>query len=210
MPFEFSPDKYATNMMNIYKSSMVDFENDIEQCLQVLQQGGIILYPTDTVWGIGCDATNEQAVEKIYALKKRQDEKAMIVLVADEREVLQYTASPDLSVFDYLQQTKKPTTVIYDGAIGLADNLIGKDGSIAIRICNETFCRHLIKRFRKPIVSTSANISGQPAAKIFTDISDEIKKQVDYIVQYRQDDKTIAAPSSVIKWDNGTVTIIRP
>jgi L-threonylcarbamoyladenylate synthase len=189
---------------------MIGFENDIEQCLQVLQQGGLILYPTDTVWGIGCDATNEQAIEKIYALKKRQDEKAMIVLVAEEREVLQYTASPDLSVFDYLQQTQKPTTVIYDGALGLADNLIGKDGSIAIRICNETFCRHLIKRFRKPIVSTSANISGQPAAKVFTDISDEIKKQVDYIVQYRQDDKTIASPSSVIKWDNGTVTIIRP
>jgi L-threonylcarbamoyladenylate synthase len=189
---------------------MTIFENDIEQCLQVLLQGGIILYPTDTVWGIGCDATNEQAVAKIYAIKKRQDEKAMIVLVAEEREVLQYTASPDLSVFDYLQQTQKPTTVIYDGAIGLADNLIGKDGSIAIRICNETFCRHLIKRFRKPIVSTSANISGQPTAKIFTDISDEIKSQVNYIVQYRQDDKAIASPSSVIKWKNGTVTIIRP
>ena len=188
---------------------MMIFENDIEFCLQVLQQGGLILYPTDTVWGIGCDATNEQAVEKIYALKKRQDEKAMIVLVAEEREVLQYTASPDLSVFDYLQQTKKPTTVIYDGALGLADNLIGNDGSIAIRICNEPFCRHLIKRFRKPIVSTSANISGQPTAKIFADISDEIKKQVDYIVQYRQDDKAIAEPSSVIKWENGIVTIIR-
>jgi L-threonylcarbamoyladenylate synthase len=189
---------------------MIGFENDIEQCLQVLHQGGIILYPTDTVWGIGCDATNEQAVEKIYALKKRQDEKAMIVLVAEEREVLQYTASPDLSVFDYLQQTKKPTTVIYDGALGLADNLIGKDGSIAIRICNETFCRHLIKRFRKPIVSTSANISGQRTAQIFADISNEIKRQMDYIVQYRQEDITIASPSSVIKWDNGTVTIIRP
>jgi L-threonylcarbamoyladenylate synthase len=189
---------------------MMNFDNDIEQCLQVLQQGGIILYPTDTVWGIGCDATNVEAVKKIYAIKNRQDEKAMIVLVAEEREVLQYTASPDLSVFDYLQQTQKPTTVIYDGAIGLADNLIGKDGSIAIRICNETFCRHLIKRFRKPIVSTSANISGQPTAKIFTEISDEIKSRVNYIVQYRQDDKTIASPSSVIKWENGNVTVLRP
>lgn len=189
---------------------MMGFENDIEQCLQVLQQGGIILYPTDTVWGIGCDATNEEAVKKIYAIKNRHDEKAMIVLVAEEREVLQYTASPDLSVFDYLQQTQKPTTVIYDGAIGLAENLTGKDGSIAIRICNEIFCRHLIKRFRKPIVSTSANISGEPTAKIFTDISDEIKFQVNYIVQYRQDDKTIASPSSVIKWENGNVTVIRP
>ena len=189
---------------------MMVFEDDIEKCLLILQQGGIILYPTDTVWGIGCDATNEQAVAKIYEIKKRQDEKAMIVLVAEEKEVLQYTASPDLSVFDYLQQTQKPTTVIYDGAIGLADNLIGNDGSIAIRICNEPFCRHLIKRFRKPIVSTSANISGQQTAKIFTDISGEIKKQVDYTVQYRQDDKIIAEPSSVIKWNNGAVTIIRP
>ena len=189
---------------------MMGFENDIEQCLQVLQQGGIILYPTDTVWGIGCDATNEEAVKKIYAIKNRHDEKAMIVLVAEEREVLQYTASPDLSVFDYLQQTQKPTTVIYDGAIGLAENLTGKDGSIAIRICNEPFCRHLIKRFRKPIVSTSSNISGQLTAKIFADIAEEIKKQVDYIVQYRQEDMTIASPSSVIKWENGNVTIIRP
>lgn len=189
---------------------MVDFEKDIEQCLKVLKDGGLILYPTDTVWGIGCDATNVMAVNKIYQLKKRSDEKAMIVLVADEREVLKYVASPDLQVFDYLQETIKPTTVIYEGAIGLADNLVAKDGSIAIRICNEDFCRHLIKRFRKPIVSTSANISGQPPAKLFTDISTEIKKGTDYIVSYRQHDTTIAAPSSVIKWSNGIATILRP
>ncbi len=189
---------------------MVNFENDIEQCLKVLKDGGLILYPTDTVWGIGCDATNAAAVQKVYALKKRPDEKAMIVLVADEREVLKYVASPDLQVFDYLQEAKKHTTVIYEGAIGLADNLVAKDGSIAIRICNEEFCRHLIKRFRKPLVSTSANISGEPAAKIFTAISAEIKKGVDCIVNYRQDDKSIAEPSSVIQWVNGTVKIIRP
>lgn len=189
---------------------MVIFETDIEKCLQVLKNGGLILYPTDTVWGIGCDATNEKAVERVYALKKRPDEKAMIVLMADEREVLQYVASPDLQVFDYLQETKKPTTVIYHGAIGLADNLVAQDGSIAIRICNEEFCRHLIKRFRKPVVSTSANISGKPTAKIFTDIEDEIKDGVDYVVNYRQDDKTIAAPSSVIKWDNGKLEVLRP
>lgn len=189
---------------------MVEFEKDIEQCLKVLKNGGLILYPTDTVWGIGCDATNADAVEKIYALKKRPDEKAMIVLVADEREVLKYVAAPDLQVFDYLQEAIKPTTVIYEGAIGLADNLVAKDGCIAIRICNENFCRHLIKRFRKPIVSTSANISGEPTAKLFKDIEFGIKKGVDYVVGYRQDDKIIAAPSSVIKWDKGTVTIIRP
>jgi L-threonylcarbamoyladenylate synthase len=189
---------------------MVNFENDIEQCLEVLRKGGLILYPTDTVWGIGCDATNAAAVEKVYALKQRPDEKAMIVLVADERDVLQYTASPDLAVFDYLGKSKKPTTVIYDGAIGLADNLTGNDGSIAIRICNEPFCKQLIKRFRKPIVSTSANISGDAPAIVFTEISEAIKQGVDYIVQYRQDDRTIAQPSSVIKWNNSKVEILRP
>ena len=188
----------------------MNFEKDIEQCLKVLKDGGLILYPTDTVWGIGCDATNADAIEKIYVLKKRPDEKAMIVLVADEREVLKYVASPDLQVFDYLQEAKKPTTVIYEGAIGLADNLVARDGSIAIRICNEDFCRHLIKRFRKPIVSTSANISGEPTAKLFADINDQIKKEVDYVVTYRQNDKAIAAPSSVIKWSNGVATILRP
>lgn len=188
---------------------MVDFQNDIERCLDVLKNGGLILYPTDTVWGIGCDATNAKAVEKIYAFKKRSDDKAMIVLVADERDVLQYVASPDLQIFDYLQQAAKPTTVIYEGAIGLADNLVQKDGTIAIRICNDIFCKHLIKRFRKPIVSTSANISGQPVAKIFADISEEIKNGVDYVVKYRQEDKTISESSSIIKWSNGTVTVIR-
>ncbi len=189
---------------------MVDFENDIEQCLRVLHTGGLILYPTDTVWGIGCDATNANAVEKIYKLKKRTDEKAMIVLVADEKEVLKYTAGPDLQVFDYLEKLIKPTTVIYEGAIGLAENLINKDGSIAIRICREIFCRQLIKRFRKPIVSTSANISGLPPAQNFSAVAADIKKGVDYIVQYRQDDDTIAEPSSLIKWTNGTPTVIRP
>lgn len=188
---------------------MVDFQHDIDQCLEVLRNGGLILYPTDTVWGIGCDATNEKAVEKIYQLKKRPDEKAMIVLVADEKEVLQHVANPDLQLFDHLKNTTKPTTVIYEGAIGFARNLLGKDGSIAIRICRDQFCKHLIKRFRKPIVSTSANISGHPAAKTFAEINDEIKKAVDYVVKYRQDDETIAEPSSVIKWSKGNVIVIR-
>lgn len=188
----------------------MQFEQDIIKCLEVLRNGGLILYPTDTVWGIGCDATNATAVEKVYKLKQRSDEKAMIVLVADEREILPYVAHPDLAVFDYIQNAKKPTTVIYDGAIGFADNLTGQDGSIAIRICNELFCKHLIKRFRKPIVSTSANISGQPTAKTFKEITGEIKNGVDYVVQHRQEDETISEPSSVIKWKNGQVIIIRP
>ncbi|HET6765757.1 MAG TPA: L-threonylcarbamoyladenylate synthase [Chitinophagaceae bacterium] len=178
-------------------------------CLKVLKAGGLILYPTDTIWGIGCDPTDEKAIEKIYTLKKRADEKAMIVLVADERDIMQHVAAPDLSLFDYLETTTKPTTVVYDGALGFADNLIAKDGSVAIRICNEEFCRYLIKRFRKPIVSTSANISGMPFPRSFRDIDVDIKQGVDYIVQYRQNDESSAEPSSLIKWKNGTITVLR-
>ncbi|HMK18823.1 MAG TPA: L-threonylcarbamoyladenylate synthase [Chitinophagaceae bacterium] len=188
----------------------MSFEKDIEKCLKVLKANGLILYPTDTVWGIGCDATNEKAIRKIYELKKRSDEKAMIVLVADEKDIMQHVAAPDLSLFDYLDKTTRPTTVVYDGALGFADNLVAKDGSIAIRICKEEFCRRLIKRFRKPIVSTSANISGMPAPNFFKEISDEIKNGVDYIVQYKQQDGTSAQPSSLIKWNNGSVAILRP
>ena len=187
-----------------------DFENDIIQCLEVLKNGGLILYPTDTVWGIGCDATNSEAVEKIYQLKKRAEEKTMIVLVAEEKDVLKYTAAPDLSVFDFLQKIRKPTSVVFEGVLGLADNLLSKDGSVAIRICKDEFCKHLIKRFRKPIVSTSANISGKPTAGIFRDISEEIKMGVDYIVNHRREDEKITEPSSVIKWEDGKMVVLRP
>jgi L-threonylcarbamoyladenylate synthase len=190
---------------------MINFEKDIELCLQALRGGGIILYPTDTIWGIGCDATNEKAIERIYKLKKRSDNKAMIALVTEERDVMQCVANPDSRVFEYLEQVTKPTTVVYKGAIGLAENIVGKDGSIAIRICSDIFCRHLIKRFRKPLVSTSANISGRPVPTIFSDIEIEIKIGVDYIVTHRQDDTTAAEPSTVIKWNkDGTVTVLRP
>ena len=185
------------------------FEKDIEKCLEVLHNGGLILYPTDTIWGIGCDPTNEDAVSKIFQLKNRSDEKSMIVLVADERDIMQHVAAPDLALFDYLATTVKPTTVIYDGALGFADNLIGNDGSIAIRICHDEFCRHLLRRFRKPIVSTSANISGMPAPGTFKEVKEEIRKGVDYIVQYRQNDNDPASPSSLIRWNNGQVSIIR-
>ncbi len=189
---------------------MIDFSNDIENCLEVLRSGGIILYPTDTIWGIGCDATNEAAVEKIIALKQRPSAKSFVVLVASERDVLQHVAGPDLAVFDYLQQTTKPTTVIYEHALGLAENVLADDGSVAMRICNDEFCRHLIKRFRKPIVSTSANISGDPSPALFTEINDAIIKGVEYVVKYRQDDVSKAAPSSIIQWKNGKVISLRP
>src|ERR1700755_1211461 len=133
---------------------MIDFLADVQQCLDVLQKGGIILYPTDTIWGLGCDATNPAAVEKIYTIKERPANKSMIVLVADERDLLRYVSGLDLQVFDYLGKMKKPTTVIYEGAIGLADNVINGDGSVAIRIVKEPFCKHLIKRFPHPILPT--------------------------------------------------------
>ncbi|NNV57567.1 L-threonylcarbamoyladenylate synthase [Limnovirga soli] len=188
---------------------MIDFSTDIEACLAHLHAGGIILYPTDTVWGIGCDATNEAAVEKIIALKQRPDDKSFVVLVASEREVLQYIAAPDLALFDYLDEQQKPTTVIYDHALDIASNVLAADGSVALRICKDEFCKHLIKRFRKPLVSTSANISGMPAATVFAEINEAIKQGVDYVVQYRQQDNTPQQPSSIIRWQNGTVTIIR-
>lgn len=188
---------------------MVSFEDDIEQCLEVLRRGGLILYPTDTVWGIGCDATNAAAVERIYALKNRPGEKAMIVLVADERDILQHVAAPDLQVFDYLETVTRPTTVVYEGAIGLADNLVAADGSIGIRICKDEFCKHLIKRLRKPLVSTSANLSGQPPARFYHEVTAAIKDRVDYIVHHRRDDITQAAPSTVVKWENGQLIFLR-
>jgi L-threonylcarbamoyladenylate synthase len=186
-------------------------DNDIEQCLKVLNKGGLILYPTDTIWGIGCDATNVKAVDRIFKLKKRNDRKAVIVLVADERDILQYVANPDFRVFDYLNQANKPTTVVYEGAIGLANNITGEDGTVAIRICYDLFCRKLIKRLRKPLVSTSANISGQPAPGTFADISKSISKGVDHVVEYRQDDTVPAVASSIIKLNkDGSIITLRP
>lgn len=185
------------------------FDKDIENCLEVLHSGGIILYPTDTIWGIGCDATNETAVEKIIALKQRPSSKSFVVLVAAERDVLQHVAAPDLAVFDYLDQIQKPVTVIYEQALGLAENVLADNGTVALRICKDEFCKHLIKRFRKPIVSTSANVSGEPAPAMFAEISNAIIAGVDYVVKHRQDDNSKAVPSSIIQWKDGTVEVIR-
>lgn len=187
------------------------FNSEVEAALQQLRSGNIILYPTDTIWGIGCDATDKEAVGKIFSLKNREDSKSMIVLVAEERDILKYVAAPDLAVFDYLALQKKPTTVIFDGSIGLPDNLVSKDGSVAIRIVQDEFCRHLVKRLQKPLVSTSANISGEPSPQTFAQISGAIKSGVDHVVQWRQDDATPAQPSQIIKWVNGgEPIIIRP
>ena len=189
----------------------MEFQQDIENCLAVLQAGGLILYPTDTIWGIGCDATNEAAVSKVFTLKKRSETKSLIVLMADRRDVLKYTSQPDLRVFEYLRTLQKPTTVIYEGPLGLAANLVNSDGTVAVRLVEEPFCRHLIKRFRKPIVSTSANISGQPSPAHFGEIDPLVRDGVDYTVQYRQDDRSPTRPSAIVKWnEDATVTIIRP
>lgn len=189
---------------------MVSFKNDIKRCLEILNSGGLILYPTDTIWGIGCDATNSQGVEKIYELKKRSDKKAMIILVPDENEILNYITDPLQKIFEYLNGTKKPTTVIYNDAKDLPLNLVSEDGSIAIRIVQEEFCKILLKQFKKPIVSTSANISGASSPKNFTEVSNEIKNGVDYIVQHRRDDTKSSEPSSIIKLNSkGEIEIIR-
>ena len=186
------------------------FETEVEKALDILRKGGVIVYPTDTIWGIGCDATNETAVRRIYEIKKRQDSKSMIILVADERDVLKYVAAPDPAVFDFIESQTRPVTIIFEHALGMPGNLVAEDGSIAIRIVRDEFCRHLIKRLRKPIVSTSANISGESSPKNYSEVSDDIKMAVDHIVKWKQDDTSQAQPSQIIKWDNdGTRTILR-
>ena len=190
---------------------MTDFSFDVDNCLKVLAAGGIILYPTDTLWGLGCDATNEAAVKKIIDLKGKEENKGLIILLTAERDVLKYVTQPDLAVFDYLHETQKPTTVIYDGGIGVADNVLAADGSIAIRLVKDEFCRNVIKRFRKPLVSTSANLHGEPSPQIFSDIVEKVKLQVDYIVKHRRDGLQPSAASSIIKWNNNSgAKIIRP
>jgi L-threonylcarbamoyladenylate synthase len=186
------------------------FEGEVKLALKALEAGKVILYPTDTIWGLGCDATNEKAVEEIYKIKKRPGSKSMIVLVAEERDILKYIAAPDLAVFDFIAAQTKPTTVIFDHAIGLAANLVAEDGSVAIRIVQDEFCRHLIKRLRRPVVSTSGNISGDTPPRFFREISKEITDSVDHIVKWRQDDEKVAEPSQIIRWkQEGDYEIIR-
>jgi L-threonylcarbamoyladenylate synthase len=188
-----------------------DFEKDITNSIASLQAAGTILYPTDTIWGIGCDALSEHAVEKVFAVKQRPKEKSFIIFLADAREILQYIAAPHPDVIGIVSSFTQPTTVIFDGALGFPDNLVNSDGSIAIRIPDEPFCKALLKRFRKPIVSTSANISGHASPLTFDMVEQTIKDGVDYAVQYRQDDKEIKQPSRIVRiLDDGTLEIIRP
>ncbi|MCR4699848.1 MAG: threonylcarbamoyl-AMP synthase [Bacteroidaceae bacterium] len=188
----------------------MNYNEEIKKAIEVMRNGGVILYPTDTIWGIGCDATNEEAVKKVYEIKKRADSKALICLVDSEAKIDFYVKDVPPVAWDLIELSTKPLTVIYDGARNLAPNLLAEDGSVGIRVTNEEFSKQLCFRFRKAVVSTSANISGEPSPKSFADISDEIKNAVDYIVGVRQNEKGGAKPSSIIKLGaGGVVQVIR-
>lgn len=175
-----------------------------------MREGGVILYPTDTIWGIGCDATNEDAVRRVYEIKQRQDSKAMLVLVDSSVKVDFYVRDVPEVAWDLIDLADKPLTIIYSGARNLAANLLAEDGSVGIRVTNEDFSKRLCQQFRKAVVSTSANISGQPSPRNFSEISEEVKSAVDYIVGYRQEEMSNPKPSSIIKLDKGgVIKIIR-
>jgi L-threonylcarbamoyladenylate synthase len=188
----------------------MNYDKDIAEAVRVMRAGGVILYPTDTVWGIGCDATNVEAVAKVYAIKKRAESKAMICLVDSDNRIQRYVRNIPEVAWDVMTMSEKPTTVILDGADGLAENLIAEDGSIAVRITQEPFSKALCYRMQKPIVSTSANISGQPAAQNYCDISEEIREAVDYICTSRRQEHQPHKPSSIIRIrQSGEFEIIR-
>ncbi len=183
---------------------------EVKKANEIIRAGGIILYPTDTVWGIGCDATNEKAVEKIYNLKKRSESKSMILLLDTEGRLLSYVREVPDQAWQLIEFADKPLTLIYDGAKNLAPNLIAADGSIAIRICNDEFCKNLIGLMRKPLVSTSANLSGEESPSTYARISSEILQGVDYIVDWKQEVREPGIPSSIIRVrTGGLIEIVR-
>lgn len=184
---------------------------DLDEAVETLRRGGIILYPTDTVWGIGCDATNEEAVRRIYELKRREDSKSMLVLVAETYEVERMVSEVPEVAYDLMELAVRPITIIYPHATGVAPNLLGEGGSLGIRQSRELFSSTLCERLRRPIVSTSANISGEPTPLFFSGISPEIVAGVDYVVKYRQSDETPREPSQIIMLGStGEVKVIRP
>ncbi|MDR0982029.1 MAG: threonylcarbamoyl-AMP synthase [Culturomica sp.] len=184
-------------------------KQEIKKSIEILRKGGVIVYPTDTIWGIGCDATNETAVKRIYEIKRRADSKSMLVLLDDVGKIASYADVPDIS-YELIEASDKPLTVIYPNSRGLAAGLPAEDGSIGIRITKEEFTRNLLFQFHKPIVSTSANVSGEPSPTAFRDISDDILNAVDYVVDYRREENGGTHPSSIIKFDaDGSFKIIR-
>lgn len=188
----------------------MNYEEDIKKAVEVLRQGGVILYPTDTIWGIGCDATNEKAVQRVFDIKRRADGKALICLVDSADRLQRYVRNVPAVAWDLIDFATKPLTLILDGAVNLAPNLIAEDGSVGLRVTHEDFSRQLCYRFQKAVVSTSANLSGEPAPANFSEISDEIKNAVDYIVRSRQGEHVRATASSIIKLGHdGAVRILR-
>lgn len=178
---------------------MISLKDDINKALETLKAGGVILYPTDTIWGIGCDATNEEAVAKVDKLKGRSIDKHLIVLLDSESKIPAYVREiPDVA-YELMDVTDKPLTIVYSGAKNLANNLINNDGTIGIRIVDHKFCQQLISRFRKPIVSTSANFSGYPSPKSFVDIDEKLIEAVDYVVQHGQDEVSDGKSSMIVK-----------
>lgn len=183
---------------------------DIKKACRVMNEGGVILYPTDTIWGIGCDATNEEAVRRVYEIKQRADSKAMLALVDSPVKVDFYVQDVPEIAWDLIEMADKPLTVIYSGARNLAPNLLAEDGSVGIRVTNEEFSKRLCQQFRKAIVSTSANISGRPSPGNFSEVSEEIKSAVDYIVECRREETGRPKPSGIIKLEKGgVIKIIR-
>lgn len=188
----------------------MDFNEDIRNSLDVLRSGGTLLYPTDTVWGIGCDATNYQAVDKVFKIKRRFESKSLIILLHDFESISTYVKKIPEITYDLLESIDSPVTIIYSNARNLPPNIIARDGTIGIRVVREKFCSELIKQFGRPIVSTSANISGEPTPALFSHISEEIKKEVDYIVNYKQEVYTPGKASTIIRlYENGHYTMIR-
>ncbi|HUZ58066.1 MAG TPA: L-threonylcarbamoyladenylate synthase [Hanamia sp.] len=186
------------------------FEFEIGNCLKILETGGIILYPTDTIWGIGCDATNSVAIQKIYKLKKREEKKSLIILVDDEKMIHKYVFNPSEKILSFISSAERPTTAIFSNAANLASQLINEERTIAIRIVKDDFCRQLIQQLKKPLVSTSANISGELSPQNFIEVSGKIKTGVDYIVQHRQTDFSKHAPSSIIRLNtNNEIEFLR-
>ena len=182
---------------------MKEFLDDVKSAVNVFKKGGIILYPTDTIWGIGCDATNADAVKKIFSLKKRQNEKSFILLLDNESRLASYVKEIPEQAWSLIEYSEKPLTIIYDGAKNLPPVVISEDGSIAIRITKDEFCQYLIGAFRKPIISTSANISGKTAPASFDEIDEEIINGVDYVVKWRQKEKISSKPSTIISIKSG-------
>lgn len=185
-------------------------KNEVEKALEVVKAGGLILYPTDTIWGIGCDATNEEAVQKVMALKGRSASKSLIVLVDNDTKLASYVREiPDVA-YDLIEYAENPLTIVYSNAKNLAKSVINEDGSVGIRVVKHNFCQQLIQRFRLPIVSTSANISGEPAPKNFSEVSQEIIDGVDYVVNLEQEVSEEKTPSTIMKLSpDGLFTFIR-